>query len=73
MTKREISTEQVEGFWPTIRDGATGVRGSYYIGRLIRLDEPYWEFWNNGRWCSAAQVFETKAQAQEVLENLRKL
>lgn len=60
-----------EGYWPTLLDRGDGVRGHYCIGRLINLDEPYWEYWNAGRWHSVGTVFVGRELAQSELAKIR--
>lgn len=52
---------------PELRNRADGVRGHYCIGRLMRRNAPYFEFWNYGVWCSAGQVFTDERLARAVL------
>lgn len=59
------------GYWPTLVDRADGVKGHFCIGRLIRPNESYWEFWNSGRWLSAGQVFIGEDVATAALDRLR--
>jgi len=60
-----------DGYWPGLLDRGDGVKGHYCIGRLIRIDEIYWEFWNHGKWASAGQVFVGKEAAMEAMAQVR--
>jgi hypothetical protein len=63
--------EVERGYWPTLLDRGDGVSDHYCIGRLIRTNEPYWEFWNQGQWVSAGEVFVGRENAQKALDRLR--
>jgi len=52
---------------------ADGVEGHYCIGRKIKENEIYYEFYNRrfkGEWCSAGEVFIGKEEATRVLIEL---
>jgi hypothetical protein len=47
-------------------DRADGVEGHYCIGRPIG-DSIYWEYYNEGKWCSAGEVFIGRDRAEKML------
>jgi hypothetical protein len=49
---------------------ADGVNGHFCIDRPIRPDEPYYEFYNKGKWCSAGEVFIGTEAAEAKLKEL---
>ena len=67
----EAAIEAARGYWPTIIDRADGVKGHYCIGRLIKVGEPFWEYWNSGSWCSAPTVYVGERLALEALTEIR--
>lgn len=50
----------IEGGVPHLRNRADGVNGHYCIGRKSPRGN-FYEFWNNGEWTSAGQVFDLTA------------
>lgn len=48
-----------------LRDYATGVQGSYCIGRKV---DYYWQFWNpGGEWAGSGYVFTDKKLAEAIM------
>lgn len=61
------------GYWPTLLNRGDGVDGHYCIGRRIDVSGSYscWEFWNEGRWLSAGEVFVGADAAMKTLDQIR--
>lgn len=49
---------------------ADGVNGHFCIGRPMRPDEPYYEYYNKGKWLSAGELFVGTETAESKLKEL---
>lgn len=50
-------------------DRADGVSGHFCIGRYNEAGK-FWEFYNNGKWCSAGHVYVGEECAAEAMEKI---
>lgn len=48
-------------------DRADGVRGHYCVGRQMGPYSKFWEFYKDGKWCSAGEVFTDRDAAKAIL------
>lgn len=67
----QVAVEATRGYFPAIIDRADGVQGHYCVGRLIKIGEPFWEYWNSGSWASAATVYVGERLALDALRDIR--
>ena len=75
MPPAEMPTRAPADSWLRLFDYADGVQGHFCIGRRISptsfpISREIWEFYNQGQWGSAGQVFTTKANAEFMMAEL---
>jgi len=54
-------------------DQADGVKGHFCIGRYKKIEGGFWEFYNNGEWLSAGEVFIGRENANKTLKKIQKI